>query len=151
MKTDPRIFSRRRGILFLSVLLLLPLCLILSSCDGKGGGEEEQTTEEALADDYLDTALPAADYDGADYGIIGSTHTQIDPGEEENAEPIHDALLRRNLKIAERYDVNFVYHEVSGYEVVCESVESAVLANEKLYSIIFGIFPAAGPIWSTTG
>ena len=145
-------FSIRFSLPVFLLLLLLPLCLILTSCGGKDkNGAEEQTTEEALADDYLDTALPAADYDGADYGIIGSTHTQIDPGEEENAEPIHDAQLRRNLKIAERYDVNFVYHEVSRYEVVCESVESAVLANEKLYSIIFGIFSGCGTYMVNNG
>ena len=136
-----------RGFLRLAALLgaVLSVCLILSACEKKESGEKpEETSEEALADEYLDTALPTATYDGAAFGVVGSTHTEINPGEEENAEPVHDALLRRNLKIAERYDADFTYYELPGYENVCESVEAATLADEHIYDLVYGVFSGVG-------
>ena len=136
----------------LAAVLLSALCLpLLASCgEGKGAGEET-TVEEAMQDEYLDTQLPTATYDGADFGIIGAEHTKMMPGEEEISEPVHDALFRRNAKIAERYDVNYVYTQTTGGDVTNPTVESATLANEHIYDLIYGNFTTCGTYFVNNG
>ena len=123
----------------------------LTGCGGEKAGQQEETSDVALADDYLDSALPTDTYDGATFGIIGSGHTQVDPGDEENSEPVHDAQLRRNLKIAERYDVNFEYNMTEGYDYVNQAVEAATLANEQLYNLAFGVYAGCGTYFVNNG
>ena len=96
----------------ITALLLAALTLVpfFAACGEEKSKKEEVTTESALVDDYLDTALPTETYNGETLGFIGGEGTKFVPAEEENGQPVDDALLRRNAKIEERYDVELKYY-----------------------------------------
>ena len=127
-------------------LLLAAACLFcafLPSCAEKEQ-ENNKRTEEALADNYLDTYLPNETYDGASLGMVGGGDTRMKPEDEENAEPVHDAIFRRNAKIQEKFDVAFDYTQTDGDGQTQEKVASAVLAGEHIYDLVYGSFSNVG-------
>ncbi len=54
--------------------------------------------------------------------------------EEENAEPINDAVFRRNLKISEKYDVT-IRAQTDAYDVYQDNVRKSVYADDPLYDV----------------
>ena len=152
MKTGTRRRNKRHIRMLSLLLVFLALIPVLASCGGKDGeGKEEQTTEQALADDYLDTALPTATFNGETIGLIGREGARFVPEEEENGQPVDDALLRRNAKIAERYDVDFRYYTTGWGGETNESVNTAALANENIYDVVYGIFATCAPYLINNG
>ena len=149
--------NRNKSIRITALLLLLAmLCPAFLACN-EDKAEEAETTESALRDEYLDTMLPTDTYDGETFGIIGGEHTKMMPGEEETSEPVHDALFRRNAKIEERYDVDFVYTQTVGGDDPTDGngtnqkLETAVLANDKIYDLVYGSFITCGAYFVNNG
>ena len=144
--------SKRRSLKFLALLLAaLALTPAFAGCAQKETDKEEQTTEQALADDYLDTALPNETYNGETLGLVGREDSKFIPEEEENGQPVDDALLRRNAKIEERYDVDLTYYPASWGGVTNEMVSNAALANETIYDVAFGNFMTCGTFFINNG
>ena len=135
-----------------ALLALAMLVPTLAACgEGGGGAGSETTAEQALVDDYLDTQLPTETYNGANFGIIGGASMRCVPAEEETGQPVDDALLRRNAKIEERYDVDFSYYEMAGGAEVDEKLDAATLANDHIYDLVFGNFNTCGVYFINNG
>ena len=139
----------------LRLMALLLACLTLipafAACGEDKGEKEEVTTEAALADDYLDNVLPNETYDGEKLGFLGADKCRFAPAEEENGQPVDDALLRRNAKIEERYDVDLEYYVTDWGGDTNEKLNTAVLANEAIYDLVFGNFKTCGTDFINNG
>ena len=137
----------------ITALLLAALTLVpfFAACGEEKSKKEEVTTESALVDDYLDTALPTETYNGETLGFIGGEGTKFVPAEEENGQPVDDALLRRNAKIEERYDVELKYYPTGWGGDTNDMVNTAVLANENIYDLAFGNFKTCGTYFVNNG
>ena len=133
-------------------LLALLMCVpVLASCGEDGGKNGEETTEAALVDDYLDSQLPTETYNGETLGFIGGEGTRFAPGEEETGQPVDDALLRRNAKIEERYDVDLQYYVTEWGGDTDDLVNTATLANENIYDLVYGNFNTCGVYFINNG
>jgi len=133
---------KKRIAIFIAVSMVFA---ILPSCtQNADGGESVGTSSaelpenatEAATENYLDT-LPDTDFGGYVFKIIGY---QIDPifsfpEEEENGEPVNDALLRRNRIIEQRHNIeieNIMTDDPAG------KVRTSVQADDPAYDMMIG-------------
>lgn len=109
-----------------------------ASADNAGGIEETEAETEKRPD------LPEITYDGSDFTILCCSNwswwfgTDDFYAEEENGEPVNDAVFRRNMIIDERYNVkitelNNMGSAKGGTNVGGKYIRTAVTADDPAY------------------
>ena len=113
----------------------------LFSCQNQVSDSEsitnESGTESTAATEYLDT-LPKADYDGADFVIIGQSYNSRQNFylDEKTGDVCNDALYDRDLAVTERLNINLVYESRDDRGVVTSDVQKSVLADDEAYHLV---------------
>ena len=115
--------------LLMCTLLMQPL--MLSGCSKDNGtssdtapavqsGETSAAENEAADESYTADYLPDADYNGADFQIVGHEYPNLfsivtlADAEEQNGDILNDAMYTRNSEIEEKYNINFKVNYVTG-------------------------------------
>lgn len=108
-----------------------------TALDIAGSAVGEMRTEGTAAAEYIDT-LPKADYDGAEFVIIGQSYDarQNFYIEEKAGDVCNDALYDRDLAVIERLNVNLVYESRDDRNVVTTDVQKSVLADDEAYHLV---------------
>ncbi|MCL2519195.1 MAG: extracellular solute-binding protein, partial [Oscillospiraceae bacterium] len=99
---------------------------------------DANTTETTTAEiDYMET-LPVINYEGYTFKVIGYhiPDRVTFPADEENGEPLNDALFRRNRFVEERYNINFVNVPFPDRPSVVAAVRKSIQAQDNAYDII---------------
>ncbi len=138
-----------------ALLALLTLSGVLASCGdtpstsrtgtdaantNKISTETEAVTETETTVPRIETGLPEADFNGYDFRVItrGSFNQHWSSkdiyAEEENGDPINDAVYQRNQKVTEQY--NFKITEIRDIEDIAGTVRKSVLGGEDAYDMI---------------
>ena len=98
----------------ISFLLLLSLLIGVSACGGKdtGGAPDDSPDTTAAAEaetaepSYL-ASLPGGDWGGRDFSILCRDYKEYEIySEQETGDVMDDAIYRRNLAVAEKYNIN---------------------------------------------
>ena len=149
--------SMRLTALACLLALMLPLCIACGGEETPGGTAAgttaaETTAEavtEAVTTDYLST-LPTADFDGASYVIAAQSTEQRPnlPGEEENGEVLNDALIQRNRKTADLYNVTIENLIYAGKPDPANAVKKAVIGvghgeKQQIHMMVKVLMPRA--------
>ena len=142
------------------ILVLVMLILPLASCgestanpssDGSGGssgtaaqpgaedgGEEEDLTPAEqrmrLSDD-----LPAADFGGRTFTVIGSESSGGETyivAEEMNGEGVNDAIYKRNAKVEERFDTKIAYLEGGAHRDCATMIANSITSADAAFDLI---------------
>ncbi|MDD4774407.1 MAG: hypothetical protein PHZ09_12525 [Eubacteriales bacterium] len=93
---------------------ILAMFVFILSCAAGTGNADSGTTAAYKTDETDQTTLPAADipgdafYDGYVFNILLSGNWDFDDftAEEENGEPVNDAIFKKNLAIKERFGID---------------------------------------------
>ena len=99
---------------------------------GKDNGTESDRT--AVADD-----LPEADYDKRVFRVIlpdGMQSSDVYTEDHETADPLHDAVFKRNANVMERYNIVFEV-SVDEYSAVNAKIRNSVKAGSDDYELCF--------------
>ena len=146
--------SMRLTALACLLALMLPLCIACGGGEtpgGTAGTTAAETTAEAVTEavttDYLST-LPTADFDGASYVIAAQSTEQRPnlPGEEENGEVLNDALIQRNRKTADLYNITIENLIYAGKPDPANAVKKAVTAGDPLCDLVICYMASGGMI-----
>ena len=128
---------------------LLLAALMAASCGG-------QTKEMDMSTDAADSVTEAEtqaltridmlgerDYAGAAFVILddGGNININTPDETLEGDIVNDTILKRNLQIAEMYNVEFDYQHVSSYADRANMVRNSVLSDDPAYDLLFSILP----------
>ncbi len=122
-------------------ILLSTLLLTSAACAGQADGISVQTTAPAAETqpetDYIET-LPKENYDGYVFTVLAQSYGERPnlPAEAENGEVLNDALVRRNLKVEELYNIDIQNVALEDRGQVRTKVQTAVNANDDIYSLI---------------
>jgi len=122
------------------------LALLLASMSGCGGSSSSgdttaaDTTTEApeVTTSILDT-MEAKDFGGATYTILDAndypdSHINM-PGEEQNGDIVNDGLIARDRKVAEKFNVNIEYVQMTNATVGTDALRQSVMAGEEVYNL----------------
>lgn len=140
----------------ITTLLLLAAILsasVLTSCGGGDTGTSADTKADATADAVSETEptdprqlisddLPEKDYSGKTFRMMlrESYEYEFDV-EEADGDTMNDAIFNRNLKISERYGVEFETTAVSAVwneGVFNKAISTSVTAGDNAYELVCG-------------
>ncbi len=125
---------------------LILLASILTSCGGGSGTTSETTTAAPSGDtttlaaettDYLAT-LPKVDFGGEDFRMLvhsASDRPNVHAGEI-NGEVINDAMVERDNKVAEMFNLSFVYTVNEDRGKTRDEIRRLVQAGEDAYELV---------------
>ena len=130
--------------------ILLLAVLLLASCGNEAPAEDTSATETKIVQTETDTEtettdidlLPEADYEGVDFHIL-STDPETLWGymvsiyaDEENGEPLNDAVFQRNISIEERYNITISNTAEKDNSATSVEAKNLALSGDNLYSIM---------------
>ncbi|HHX53674.1 MAG TPA: hypothetical protein GX704_02085 [Clostridiales bacterium] len=135
----------------ISFLLLLSLLLGVSACGGKdSGGAPDDGPETTAATEAETTAepsylasLPTEDYGGRDFSILCRDYKEYEIySEQETGDVMDDAIYRRNLAVAEKYNINVKSITSPGdwadQNTFTALVKNSVMAGDDAYQCVAG-------------
>ena len=140
--------------LLLSAVMLLPLVSCTESSDSSPATDAapaetaEADTAETEAPDYLDT-LGEIDLGGENIRLAGwqNLPRRNFPDDAEDGEPVNDALYKRNMEIAERYNVTFSYYTFPETADLLKGVDNSIMAASDDYdAVIANMNPVAASL-----
>ncbi|MCR5263863.1 MAG: hypothetical protein K6D94_08325, partial [Clostridiales bacterium] len=107
----------------------------------QGGELAETEAAETLSDlemrALVDDELPEADFGGYTWRIVTQdTYKNHYYMEEEDGDVIDDAVYGRNLRVAERYNINYAVAFEGSYEECNSFVKKAVTAGDDSFDVI---------------
>ena len=132
-----------------TAILVLAMLAQLAGCGNNSGGGNTTTTEPSVTDaatakeetTLFSPDLPKKDYGGHKFRLLSSDEVgsvrysyEID-AEEENGEPINDAVWRRNTAVEERLNIEIVKVEVNKKDTL-NAFKSSVLAADDSYDVL---------------
>lgn len=126
------------------ILLILALCLILSSCAARDPGEEPRVTdtpdyEFTEEDGELFEDIPTGSCRGYVFRILNaetSSPASTMDAEEYTGDVLSDTVFARNLRVEQRIDTEIVQERDTPENVFDKTVNS-VLAGDGMYSAVF--------------
>lgn len=128
---------------FTAILLLLTFIV---SC-GSGGGSSSETTidtaggesESEAVETEVSDDLGEMDFEGVDFRIVTGQHqgypTATFSYEEQTGDVLEDALYARNVKLEERFNVNFTENNLSDIFTVNSVVKEFTYAGDDAYEM----------------
>lgn len=137
----------KRGIV--SILLIIFLVSIISACASESSNENKTPTTTSGTPEEIETTEARIDpklpddkyYDGYEFRVLTKGMTNIHwksleiAAEEENGEPLNDAVYFRNLTISEKYGVTVV--DVPGnYNDLQGDARRAIAAGDDIYDML---------------
>ena len=111
-----------------------------------GGGADQEVSEEATTEERLYANVEAKDYEGHTFTFLSLFNSSADwidwiprdlVAEEENGEPINDAVFKRNQIVSEKFNVNF--EEVSTTNAKTD-MQKSVKSGDDVYDCFVGYF-----------
>ena len=147
---------------FTSILLVSALLAVFTGCATEGGGSGtslttgsgQETTTADLTTSKITPDLPDVKYDGYEmkFFVRGPENSamfqvlrNIDT-EEENGEPLNDALYTRNARIEEKYDVKITGIGSNGTNGAGAAMATMLLAGDSTYDVIIPAMSQIGAV-----
>jgi hypothetical protein len=134
--------AKKIFILLLAVILTIPT--VLSACGDKDAAQTGDTTQSVTED--AETTEPdileGLDFGGSDFRIqmsntsISSADFMEDSGET-NGDVVYSAVYNRNLAVAERLNVKFVYTDTDyNWDAVATNIRKLIQAGDDSFDLI---------------
>ncbi|MBQ8509456.1 MAG: hypothetical protein IJ493_06050 [Clostridia bacterium] len=139
---------------YVSLVLLTALLLGSVSCNssntpsaGNDTGTTASDTTAEVVDPYPDDLPDDLRFDGETFDIFGYKGSNLYETlgknyyylavDEENGDVVNDAAYKRTKEVEERFGINVVMYESDDEYGTSYNVQQAVLADDKLYDLVF--------------
>jgi len=137
----------------ITALLLAAMTVSAAACAGESAAENKETQAENNAEttaavteeERITPDLPEKNFEGYEFRVLTkgqfSSHwsSKDIAAEEENGEPINDAVYLRNRNVGEKYNVKIADVSVQDYYNRVQEAVNAVLAGDNAYDM-FSMF-----------
>ncbi|MDD4772017.1 MAG: hypothetical protein PHZ09_00235 [Eubacteriales bacterium] len=123
-----------------ALILAMVLLFCAAGCAAQADNEAPLTDTPDVTQqetDYMDT-LPDENYDGYVFTVLAQSYDERPnlPAEAENGEVLNDALVRRNIKTEEIYNIGIENIALEDRGQVKSMVQTAVNANDDIYGLV---------------
>ncbi len=130
---------------FLAAAMLLPLFVACSDKPSSGTSDKSGTstgsgtpsvTEPEETEYIFPDAVPALDFDGADFNILESSERNWFYTDDLNGEKLNDAVFERNRKLEERFHIKIAEPATVGWSEVINLASTLVPAGDDQYDMV---------------
>ena len=117
----------------------------------------EFLTEEKMDINSILTSLPEVDYNGYEFKFWTSNwanptlEMRQAPENEENGEPINDALYKRDRLIEEKYNITIAYTILNDVGDMTNKAQKSVMSGDNAFDIVIGDFQNVTRTLAQTG
>lgn len=132
---------------FIASLLAILMAAAAFSCAGESGNGAVQTdsgtsgeSTAAETETYISDGLPEEDYEGYDFTLYLRSFEALQKDfaiTEESGDIVEDAVYKRNLSVAERFNINIIFNYDDSQEATYNTTAvQAILAGEDVNDVL---------------